>query len=243
MNTFKVIDALKTELRKNKITYSQIAGRLGITEAGVKKLLNKEDISLKKIEIICEVLNLPVAELLKRADDENVQAVRFTEKQTSFFLSKPHYFHFFMKVAYEQKTPKEIQHEFNLSTRSIMLYLKKLEEIGLIKRHPNDHHQIIGGIPLAVNTKGTKLEILKHEIATKLLSDLKNQSLTQLKGAGFFLSSEQAENFAERIQTTVYEFSSLSRANRKKTIKSNFRDLTFMSFVANLSMFYQVTEL
>ena len=53
MNTYKVIKVIKTELKKNKITYSQVAQRLEMSEAGVKKLFNKDDISLKKIELIC----------------------------------------------------------------------------------------------------------------------------------------------------------------------------------------------
>jgi Mn-dependent DtxR family transcriptional regulator len=180
---------------------------------------------------------------MKMAENENVGSIRFSAKQIAFFLGKPHFFHFFMKLAYERKSPQDIQKEFNLSAKSMSLYLKKLEEIDLIRRHPRDHNQIIGGIPIGIDTKGTELEILKHRIATKLLSGLQGQESSQLKGAGLFLSKEQSETFRERIEATLLDYSSLSRSNRKKTSKSNFSDLTFMSFVTNSSLFNDVIEL
>ena len=243
MNTDKIITVIKTELRKNKITYKQVATRLRMTEAGVKKLLTKDDISLKKLESICDLMNMPLVDVLKSAENENVDAVQFNDKQVQYFLIRPHFFHFFMKLAYEQKTPIEIQNEFRLTSKSISMYLKKLEELNLIRRHPHDHNQIVGGIPLALITKGTELENFKFDITLKLLNELKQNSDPTLKGAGFYLSSEQREIFTSKVESTIIEFSALSRANRKKSAKSNFADCTFMSFVANSSMFSQVIEL
>ncbi len=243
MNTQKIIKVLKTELKKNKITYNQVALRLDMTEAGVKKLFNKDDISLKKIESICELMNVSVIDILKASENDDVESVKFNDKQVQFFLAKPHFFHFFMKLAYEQKSPLEIQSEFKLTVKSVSLYLKKLEELGLIKRHPHNQNQIVGGIPLALITKGTELENFKFDITQKLLDHLKQNSDHQLKGAGLYLSSDQREAFVTKIGSTILEFSALSRGNRKKTALANFSDCTFMSFVVNTSMFTNVIEL
>lgn len=250
MNTLKVIKVLKTQLKKNKITYNQVATQLKMTEAGVKKLFNKDDISLKKIEVICDLMNVSVLEIMKTSENEDVEAVTFNDKQVQFFLLRPQYFHFFMKLAYEQKNPTDIQNEFKLSARSLSQYLKKLEELGLIKRHPYEHNQIIGGIPLALNTKGTELEKFKFDIAQRLLNQLKqvNQlsdlpSDQPIKGAGFYLSQEQKEMFSAKAEAVILEYSGISRTNRKKPAGSGFSDCSFMSFIVNSSMFTQVTEL
>ena len=243
MNTSKVIKVLKTELKKNKITYNQVAALLKMSEAGVKKLFNKDDISLKKIEAICELMNVSVLEILKISENDDVEAVTFNQKQVQFFLAKPQHFHFFMKLAYEQKSPLAIQNEFKLSPKSLSQYLKQLEEIGLIKRHPFEHNQIVGGIPLALNTKGTELENFKFKITQNLLNRLKQNSEHQLKGAGFYLTSEQLDAFAIKADAVILEYSAISRANRKKANPVNFKDHTFMSFIVNTSMFTNVVEL
>ena len=87
-----------------------------------------------------------------------------------------HFFHFYMKLAYEQKTPIEIQAEYNLSIKSLNLYLKKLEDLGLIRRHPRDRAQIIGGTPLRVNTSKTELEDIKFDITLKLLNHVRTSN-------------------------------------------------------------------
>ena len=243
MNTSKVITVVKLELKKNKITYKQVAARLKITEAGVKKLFNKDDIGLKKLEVICDVLNMSLLEILKIAENENVDAVKFNELQVNYFLTKPHFFHFFMKLAYEQKSPRVIQDEFKLSAKSLMLYLKKLEELDLIKCHPNDHTQIMGGIPLALNTKGTELEKFKYDIALGLLKEMKTNMDSKLNGACFYLSHEQQVEFLEKLQAVVLDYSALSRAHRKKANDGKYKDCTFISYVVDNSMFNRIIEI
>lgn len=243
MNTSKVLKVLKSELRKNKITYNQVAVRLNMTEAGVKKLFSKEDISLKKIDAICDLLNMSVFEMLKSAENEDVEAVKFNDVQVKFFLSRPQFFHFFMKLAYEQKNPTQIQKDFGLSSKSISLYLKKLEDLGLIKRHPYEHNQILGGIPLALNTTGTELEKFKFDIAQKLLAQTKSKSDSALKGAGFCLTKDQQAEFMTKVDSLLLEFSATSRANRKKTTRDDFIDCAFMSFFVDSSLFTNVTDI
>lgn len=243
MATSRIIKTLKLELKKNKITYLDLAKQLGITEAGVKKILNKSDISLKKIEAICSALNISLTELFKLAENEDIDSVRFTDEQIDFFLNRPHFFHFFMKLAYEQKKPKEIQNEFQLSTKSLSLYLKRLEELNLIKRHPNDHNQIIGGIPLAVSTKGTPLENFKYDVALQLLKTQNAKNNLILKGAGLYLTENEKEIFTEKIESIILEYSDISRSNRKRTRRPELSELTFMSYTTNSSMFTKIVEL
>ncbi|NOT80276.1 MAG: hypothetical protein HOP07_14875 [Bacteriovoracaceae bacterium] len=121
-----------------------------------------------------------------------------------------------MKLAYEQSSPKKIQEEFNLSNKSLMLYLKKLEDLGLIKRHPHDRTQILGGIPLAIKTTGTDLEKIKYDIALEILARMKKRVDPNLKGAGLFLSNEQVQVFEEKILSIILEYSEKSRSNRKR---------------------------
>ena len=176
------------------------------------------------------------------AQDNDVESRTFSDKQIKIFLSHQHYFHFYMKLAYEQKKPQIIQSEYNLSTKSLSLYLKKLEELNLIQRHPYDRLHIIGGIPLAIKTTGTELELMKYDIAIEQLKILKDKKSDDLSGAGLFLTDIEKEDLQEKILQTIIEFSGISRTNRKKD-NQLAKEYNFMSFINNGSMFHKIIEI
>lgn len=241
MSTLKIIQTIKRDLKSKGITYKDIALYLKMTEAGVKKLLSKDDISFNKLKLLCDLLQISPNDLLNAVDESETETHTFSEKQVKFFLSNQHYFHFFMKLAYEQKNPRVIQAEYKLSAKSLNIYLKKLEELGLIKRHPFDRMQIVGGIPLAVKTKGTELEFLKYEIVFDQLQMMKEKKSDALSGAGLFLTDSEKEQFLEKILGLVIDFSTTSRSNRKKE-NQLAKEYCFMFFINDGSMFHKITE-
>lgn len=241
MSSMKIIQTIKKELKSKGVTYKDIALYMKMTEAGVKKLLSKDDISFNKLKLICDLLQISPVDLLSVVDESETETHTFSEKQIKFFLNNKQYFHFFMKIAYEQKNPRVIQAEYKLSAKSLSHYLKALENIGLIKRHPYDRTQIVGGIPLAIKTKGTELEMLKYEIAFEQLQNLKEKKSEALNGAGLFLTDVEKDQFLQKILEVVIDFSTTSRANRKKSNRLA-KDYMFMSFLNEGSMFNKITE-
>lgn len=242
MNTLSIVKVIKNELKSQGITYLEVAKYLKMSEAGVKKLLTKDDFSLSKLNSLSQLINTPIIEILKMAERDEVDVFNFDPKSIQFFLRHPQYFHFFMKLAYEQRTPKEIQENYNLSSKSLMLYLKKLEELNLIIRHPYDRTQILGGIPLAIKTIGTDLEKIKYDIALDILERMKKRVDPNLKGACLYLSDEDRESFEEKILAVILEYSGKSRSNRKNQ-RSKFKEYTFMSFLNSESMFNHILEI
>lgn len=242
MHSTHILQTLKSELKVAKVTYRDLARKLRISEAGVKKIFSRDDISLERAIEICNVLNIPFSEAVSKSEGPNQSELRFTHKQIQFFKSNISYFHFYMKLAYEQQTPLEIQSESKLSGKSLSLYLKKLEDLGLIKRHPKDRAQIIGGIPLAVGTGGTELESVKFDITLDLLNHIKTSTDGAVFGAGLHLTQDQSEELTQKLMELMNTFSIISNANRRNK-KSKARPLSIMMLRAPRTMFTKVREI
>ena len=241
MNTFQILKTLKAQLKKSKISYKDLAKELKISEAGVKKMFTREDLSISRAIEICSALNLPFSEIISQSEDDKNSELQFTDRQVDFLKKHPAYFHFYMKLAYEQKSPVEIQTEYRLSLRSLNTYLKKLEELGLIKRHPKDRTQIVGGTPLAVSTTGTALEKLKFDLIQQLLTHTQKTQEGFLGGAGLFLTEDESEDFKSKYFDILKTFSILSNRNRKNQ-NSRAEALSFMFVQAPISMFHAIHE-
>jgi DNA-binding Xre family transcriptional regulator len=62
--TGPLIDTLKQELRKQRITYKEVSKALELSETSVKRLFSEEAFSIKRLEKVCELLHLNISDLV-----------------------------------------------------------------------------------------------------------------------------------------------------------------------------------
>ena len=63
-----IIDTLKQELRKQGVTYKQVAQALQLSEASVKRLFSERSFTLSRLGQVCAVLNLEIADLVHQME-------------------------------------------------------------------------------------------------------------------------------------------------------------------------------
>ncbi|MCP4982612.1 MAG: helix-turn-helix transcriptional regulator [Gammaproteobacteria bacterium] len=63
-----IVDTLKQELRKQGVTYRQVAKTLDLSEASVKRLFAENSFTLARLGQICELLNLEIADLIHQME-------------------------------------------------------------------------------------------------------------------------------------------------------------------------------
>ena len=59
-----LVDTLKQELRKQRITYKQVSESLELSETSVKRLFSEGTFSIKRLEKVCELLHLDISDLI-----------------------------------------------------------------------------------------------------------------------------------------------------------------------------------
>ncbi len=63
-----IIDTLKKELRKQGVTYKQVAQTLKLSEASVKRLFAEKSFTLSRLGQVCAMLNLEIADLVHQME-------------------------------------------------------------------------------------------------------------------------------------------------------------------------------
>ena len=56
--TSTLISTLKATLKARDLTYGELGSRIGLSEASVKRLFSEETFTLKRVEEICNVLEI-----------------------------------------------------------------------------------------------------------------------------------------------------------------------------------------
>ncbi len=64
METEQILKVLKLILKNKKIKYIEASKELGMSESGFKKLMTSKDISIQRLNQICELVDISTADLL-----------------------------------------------------------------------------------------------------------------------------------------------------------------------------------
>lgn len=212
------IKTLKRILRSKKISYRDLAQRLGLTESGIKKIFTAKDCSFSRLNEICQIAGIKLADLLKEQDGNDLEDVSYTEEQQQYFLKHRDCLHFFWKLAFERLSVEEIQSQEKLSTSQTFLYLKKLDDLKLI-------HLDVGGkvrVPRVKRIrsfgKGPLIEKLYLEWSQQFMKEAASPNIQE--GNLFIL------RYLRMKKETYAEFLSAIKELEKEFLKRAVREMT-----------------
>lgn len=129
--------ALKTELKSRGVTYLGVANHIGLTEASVKRMFSQEDISLKRLDSICQLLEIDISQLT-RTNDADTRALKLlTEVQELEIVSDERQFAVSFLVL-NGWTYDELLKYFDFSEHELIQRLAKLDKLKLIELLPRN---------------------------------------------------------------------------------------------------------
>ncbi len=82
-----IVNTLKRELRKQGITYKQVAQKLDLSEASVKRLFAENSFTLSRLGEICELLQLEISDLIHQMEKDMDLVQQLTREQEAELVS------------------------------------------------------------------------------------------------------------------------------------------------------------
>ena len=196
---------LKKIFKRKKIKYINVAKKLNMSESSVKRLMSGKDSSLSRIESLCEVAEISFLDLVSLCKDTSPSILLLTKEQDRYFAKNTACFYFFHLLYEEHSSVKEIKKEYKLTSKTISQFLKKLEELGILERHPHDKIKwlVHGHISLPEIT-GLGKHLFQTSIAnfSKLVSDNK---LLKAKLAGKSATFSIGEHYLKKETGDIFE--------------------------------------
>lgn len=124
---------LKDLLKERRMTYADIAVRLGSSEASIKNMFYKRKIDLSRLGEICEVLGLTLFNFMALAGQYKDDDFYFSEIQEEYLIENPGHLAFFFALL-ERKSIAQIEQIHKLSKTSSYRYVRDLEKLNLIEQ-------------------------------------------------------------------------------------------------------------
>ena len=137
-----IVETLKLELRKQGITYRQVAEVLDLSEASVKRLFAENSFTLERLAIICEMLSLEISDLIHQMEKNIELTDQLTLEQERELASDVKLLmmaHFLMnKLEF-----KKIIEVYDISESEGIQMLAKLDRMKLIELQPGNRVKIM----------------------------------------------------------------------------------------------------
>ncbi len=135
--TNQIILTLKKTLKANGIKYIDVAKYLHISESSIKRQFTQGDISLSRLEKICELINMDISDLLELVHLESMQVEQLTIAQERKIVSNTKLMLVTISVL-NNLSFEQIFQLYNFDEPELIKLLLQLEKINLIQLSPDN---------------------------------------------------------------------------------------------------------
>lgn len=135
--TSTLIGALKATLKSRQLTYDDLATRLKLSHASVKRLFAEETFTLKRIEEICNVLEIDFFDLARLARGASAEIDEMTTRQEEALAADARLMGLFYLV-FNEWAVEAIMKSYDISKAECTRLLLQLDRLQLIELGPNN---------------------------------------------------------------------------------------------------------
>jgi transcriptional regulator with XRE-family HTH domain len=133
----RLVATLKRLLKRERITYRDVAERLAISEPTVKRLFSRGTFTLQRLAQISALLGMSVAEVAEQAEQSAASLHTLTESQERQLVADPALL-LVAACALNGWTAAEIVETYRFTKAECLRKLLKLDRLGLIALLPGD---------------------------------------------------------------------------------------------------------
>jgi AcrR family transcriptional regulator len=212
----QIVTELKRALRASGHTYAHVARKLDLSVASVKRLFSQEDLSLERIDAICELIGLGLIEILDRARERMTPDNQLTHAQESEIVSDLRLL--FMTWLVLIRTPfEEIIQTYRFTEREALKYLIRLDRLKVIELQPGNRVRLLVSRHFSWRPGGP----VQKYIDQKLLREFFTSHFTEPTDEFFFhggrVSAEALGRIKRALQGAARECAEIIERDRSGT--------------------------
>lgn len=139
--TQALIVTLKQALKAQRLTYADVAEKLDMSEANVKRMFASKRFTLDRIEEICQVMDMSLSDLFQLFEESRQRITRLTEDQEKELVSDVKLLLVAVSVRNRFCFEEIVQH-YTISKTECIHYLAKLDKLKIIDLLPNNRFKL-----------------------------------------------------------------------------------------------------
>jgi DNA-binding Xre family transcriptional regulator len=136
-----LIRVVKKTLRQRGLTYAAVARGLGLSESSVKRMFSLESMGLERLEQVCTLMNLEIADLLELTRSAEKRATELSEEQEQVLVGDPRLM-LIAILAISHWTVADMLKSYRFSEADLVGLLVRLDRLGIVDFLPGNRIKV-----------------------------------------------------------------------------------------------------
>lgn len=210
----RLVATLKKTLKQRGMTYRVLARRIGLSESAVKHMFSTGNLSLKRLDEICDVLEIDIGELVAIAEQHEARIDTLAPELERELVADIK----LLLVAYclvNYWTVDEILEHYDVSPHEGVRLLARLDRMKLIELQPGNRVRLLISNNFRWQKNGAIEKFFRSQVQSAFFaSDFSGERELRIVKNGM-LSDKSLRQFVDRLAGVGEQFDDVTRAERK----------------------------
>lgn len=208
--TQRLLDTLKRCLRTRGMTYRALGRALGLSESSVKRLFADESFSLVRLERVCRVLDMSMADLVRMASGPaEAQTSMLTLDQERVLASSAPLLACFYLLLNGRKVD-DAARRLGASPKVMRAMLERLASAGLLEIDRRNAVRLHARLPIAWRPEGPVRKLYERQVRAEFLQGPFTRSNESLSFHSAELSPASVRILQRKIERLAADFADLA---------------------------------
>ena len=219
--TKALLKALKLELKARGVTYAQVASHLGLSENSIKRLFSESKFSLQRLEQVCQLLGLEIADLVQKMEAERQRINMLTEQQEQEIATDNKLLLMAICVL-NRWTFEQILESYELSEHECIQLLAKLDRLEIIELLPLNRFKLVVANDFRWRSNGPIQRFFRNEVQPDFLHSSFSNTGEKLLFSSGMLSRGSNANMMKKMEKLLSEFGELHEEDAALPLEQRF---------------------
>lgn len=221
--TAALIETLKQALKNHRITYAEVARRLNMSEANIKRMFASKRFSLDRLEEICQLMQMELSDLFVLYEESRQRITQLTKEQEQELVKEAKLLLVAVSVR-NRLSFAEITSNYRIKETECIRALAKLDRLKIIDLLPGNRIKLRIDEDFRWLPNGPIERFFEKQVQSHFLkSGFQGEQKQRLFLFGL-LSDASSEVMNNKLQALAKEFGELHRQDAKLSIdkRNNF---------------------
>ncbi|WBS02310.1 helix-turn-helix domain-containing protein [Pseudoduganella sp. SL102] len=225
-SSMMLVDGLKRELKARGITYAELARRIGMSEASVKRMFAQRSFTLQRLDEVLAAAGLELLDLTRSALEAPRLIAQLSYAQEEELIGDPKLL--LVAVAALNGVPvDELVAMFALTEAETVKYLLRLDKIGFLVLKPNNRVKLLVARTFDWIPDGPIQTWFRREAAADYLDAHFDGEGEMLRLVSVMLSPASTVALLERLRQVADDFSQQHQADARLPYEAR-QSMTFL---------------
>ena len=206
--TSTLLLGIKSALRAHKLTYRELAKRVGISEATIKRDMSRGNFSLRRLDQICSAMELTLTDLMQPPEDLAL-VTQLSEAQEIALANQPKILVTYL-IVNDWKFP-DIVSAFQMDDNELIDILLRLDRLKIVEYRPPQRVRKLTSRNFSWRTDGPVHKFFITRFVPEYFQSAFGSPGDAFRFVGGTLSPESLARFAVSLERLASEFESLAR--------------------------------